>query len=70
MLMIEFSVAILSLYSPKMQVTSVTIPLKIIIGLSFLVMYIPTLLHFAEQQLLQPERVVPMISSTLNLTAD
>ncbi|MDZ7324109.1 flagellar biosynthetic protein FliR [Kosakonia sacchari] len=70
MLMIEFSVAILSLYSPKMQVTTVTIPLKIIIGLSFLVVYIPILLHLAEQQLLQPARVIPMISSTLNLKAD
>jgi len=34
------------------------------------VVYIPTLLHLAEQQLLQPERVVPMISSTLSLKAN
>ncbi|WP_085707628.1 type III secretion system export apparatus subunit SctT [Pseudomonas sp. B35(2017)] len=43
LLLIEFGMAILSLYSPQLQVSTLAMPAKSLIGLGFLVLYLPML---------------------------
>lgn len=43
LLLVEFSLALLSLYSPQLQVFILAMPAKSLIGLAFLLFYLPTL---------------------------
>ncbi|MBJ9977910.1 type III secretion system export apparatus subunit SctT [Pseudomonas sp. S75] len=43
LLLVEFSLALLSLYSPQLQVFILAMPAKSLIGLGFLLFYLPTL---------------------------
>ncbi|MFT0182964.1 type III secretion system export apparatus subunit SctT [Pseudomonas benzopyrenica] len=43
LLLIEFGLALLSLYSPQLQVFILAMPAKSLLGLGFLVLYLPTL---------------------------
>lgn len=43
LLLVEFSLALLSLYSPQLQVFVLAMPAKSLIGLAFLLLYLPTL---------------------------
>ena len=67
LLLIEFSIALLSLYSPKMQATLIAIPTKIIISTGFLILYIPFLVNLSEKHTMQQENHIQDISSKLKL---
>ena len=43
LLLLEFGVALLSLYSPQLQVSSLAMPVKCLAGLAFLLLYMPLL---------------------------
>ncbi len=43
LLLLEFGVALLSLYSPQLQVSSLSTPVKCLAGLAFLLLYLPLL---------------------------
>jgi type III secretion protein T len=51
LLLIEFGMAILSLYSPQLQVSTLAMPAKSLAGLAFLVLYLPMLSFLAEGRL-------------------
>lgn len=51
LLMIEFGMAILSLYSPQLQVSTLAMPAKSLAGLFFLVLYMPMLTLLGEGRL-------------------
>lgn len=51
LLLIEFGMAILSLYSPQLQVSTLAMPAKSLIGLLFLVIYLPMLMSLGEGRL-------------------
>nr|ABA39819.1 HrcT [Erwinia pyrifoliae] len=53
LLLLDFSIAILSLYSPQLQVFVLSVPAKCLVGLLFFVIYIPTLNALGEDRLLQ-----------------
>ena len=46
LLFIEFGLAILSLYSPQLQVFILSMPIKCLVGLFFIILYMPNLFHF------------------------
>lgn len=50
LLFIEFGMAILSLYSPQLQVFVLSMPLKCLIGMGFLILYIPMLFYLATER--------------------
>lgn len=43
LLLLEFGVALLSLYSPQLQVSSLAMPVKCLAGVAFLLLYLPLL---------------------------
>jgi type III secretion protein T len=43
LLLVEFALALLSLYSPQLQVFVLAMPAKSLVGLGFLLFYLPTL---------------------------
>jgi len=47
----DFSIAILSLYSPQLQAFVLSVPAKCLLGLLFFVLYIPTLSTLGEERL-------------------
>lgn len=51
LLLIEFGMAILSLYSPQLQVSTLAMPAKSLIGLGFLVVYLPMLCWLGDGRL-------------------
>ncbi|WP_367144240.1 type III secretion system export apparatus subunit SctT [Pantoea stewartii] len=51
LLMMDFSIAILSLYSPQLQAFVLSVPAKCLLGLLFFVLYIPTLSALGEERL-------------------
>lgn len=53
LLLIEFGMAILSLYSPQLQVSTLAMPAKSLLGLGFLVLYLPMLCWLGNSQLAQ-----------------
>jgi type III secretion protein T len=53
LLLIEFGMAILSLYSPQLQVSTLAMPAKSLVGLGFLVLYLPMLCWLGQGQLAQ-----------------
>lgn len=53
LLLIEFGMAILSLYSPQLQVSTLAMPAKSLLGLGFLVLYLPMLCWLGNGQLAQ-----------------
>jgi len=51
LLILDFSIAILSLYSPQLQAFVLSVPAKCLVGLLFFVLYIPTLNALGEGRL-------------------
>lgn len=51
MLMIDFGIGIMSIYSPQLQATALAIPLKCLLGMLFFVFYLPLLEHLAGERL-------------------
>lgn len=52
LLMLDFSVAILSLYSPHLQVSSLSMPAKCLVGMAFVLLYMPMIEYLANERLL------------------
>lgn len=53
LLMLDFAVAILSLYSQHLQVSSLSMPAKCLVGIAFFLIYLPMLQYHADTRLLQ-----------------
>ncbi|MDX5626654.1 MULTISPECIES: type III secretion system export apparatus subunit SctT [unclassified Brenneria] len=51
LLLLEFSISLLSLYSPQLQVFVLSIPAKCLVGLSFFIIYLPVLHYLADGKL-------------------
>lgn len=51
LMLLDFCVGVLSIYSPQLQATVLTVPLKSIVGILFFLMYLPTLEYLANHQL-------------------
>ncbi|MFP1934514.1 type III secretion system export apparatus subunit SctT [Lonsdalea quercina] len=52
LLLLEFSIAILSLYSPQLQVYVLSVPAKCLAGMAFFIVYLPVLQYLAEVRIL------------------
>ncbi|MBJ7220905.1 MULTISPECIES: type III secretion system export apparatus subunit SctT [unclassified Brenneria] len=55
LLLLEFSISLLSLYSPQLQVFVLSIPAKCLLGMAFFIVYLPVLHYLGDQKL----RVLP-----------
>ena len=53
LLLVEFSLALLSLYSPQLQVFVLAMPAKSLLGLGFMLLYLPTLWDAISTRLAQ-----------------
>lgn len=51
LLFVEFAMALIGLYAPQLQVFILAMPMKALIGLFFLIVYLPTLLHLMNDEL-------------------
>jgi len=51
MLLLDFAIGIMSLYSPQLQATALTIPLKCLLGMLFFILYLPLLDHLGNARL-------------------
>lgn len=70
LLLIDFSIAILSLHSPRMQVTLIALPTKILISIAFLIVYIPGLVNLSEKQIIRQENIIHNIPNIIRLSKD
>ncbi|PWC22410.1 EscT/YscT/HrcT family type III secretion system export apparatus protein [Brenneria roseae subsp. roseae] len=52
LLLLEFSISLLSLYSPQLQVFILSIPAKCLVGMAFFIVYLPVLHYLGEQKIL------------------
>ncbi|MCV9877542.1 type III secretion system export apparatus subunit SctT [Brenneria izbisi] len=52
LLLLEFSISLLSLYSPQLQVFVLSMPAKCLVGMAFFVIYLPVLHYLGEQKIL------------------
>lgn len=51
MLLMDFAIGIMSIYSPQLQATALTIPLKCLLGMLFFIFYLPLLEHLGNERL-------------------
>ncbi|MEJ2417401.1 MAG: type III secretion system export apparatus subunit SctT [Exilibacterium sp.] len=51
LLFIDFGMGILSLFSPQLQVFILAMPAKCLLGLGFLILYLPTLIYLSESEI-------------------
>ncbi|WP_339098765.1 type III secretion system export apparatus subunit SctT [Pectobacterium brasiliense] len=51
LLLLEFSIALLSLYSPQLQVFVLSIPAKCLVGMVFFIIYLPVLQYLGDHKL-------------------
>ncbi|QTF08172.1 type III secretion system export apparatus subunit SctT [Brenneria izadpanahii] len=51
LLLLEFSISLLSLYSPQLQVFVLSIPAKCLVGLAFFIVYLPVLHYLGDGKL-------------------
>jgi type III secretion protein T len=65
LLIADFSMAMLSVYSPQLQVFVLAIPAKCLIGLAFLVIYLPTLWEHMSLRLQMFTDLIPSIKVLL-----
>ena len=66
LLLIEFGVAIISIYSPQLQANVLAIPLKCLVGMMFFVLYLPILEHLAEHRFASFHDLIPHLSDVLS----
>lgn len=66
LLLIEFGVAIISIYSPQLQANVLAIPLKCLVGMMFFVLYLPVLEHLAEHRFARFHDLIPHLSDVLS----
>ena len=59
LLLFDFAVGILSIYSPQLQASVLAIPLKCLAGLLFFILYLPALEYFAGHQFSAIHDLIP-----------
>lgn len=70
LLLIEFCIAFLSLYSPKMQAMQIAIPIKIAVSLPLLAFCIPVLIQQGEAQLDRQEDYIRTLFDVIKLSKE
>jgi len=65
LLLIEFAVGVISIYSPQLQANVLTIPLKCLVGVGFFILYLPVLEHLASQRFVSLHDLIPHLSDVL-----
>ncbi|PIF22252.1 MULTISPECIES: type III secretion system export apparatus subunit SctT [Pantoea] len=65
LLLIEFAVGIVSIYSPQIQANILAIPLKCLVGMGFFVIYLPFLEHLANARFSTFSDLIPYLSDIL-----
>lgn len=65
LLLVDFSVGILSIYSPQLQATVLSMPMKCLLGMLFFVLYLPILNYVGGQRLFELKDLIPHLSDML-----
>lgn len=65
LMLLDFCVGILSIYSPQLQATVLTVPVKCLVGLLFFILYLPTLEYLANHQLSSLRDLIPHLARIL-----
>lgn len=65
LLLIEFGVGIISIYSPQLQANVLAIPLKCLVGVGFFILYLPVLEHLASHRFASLHDLIPHLSDVL-----
>lgn len=67
LLLIEFSIAIIGLYCPRMNTMLISIPVKILVGLFFFTLYIPSLINLTTKQIASYADLPHVLSTIITL---
>ncbi|WP_067705466.1 MULTISPECIES: type III secretion system export apparatus subunit SctT [unclassified Erwinia] len=65
LLLVDFSIGILSIYSPQLQATVLAMPAKCLLGMLFFVLYLPILNYVAGERLFELKDLIPQMSQIL-----
>jgi len=65
LLLIDFAVGVLSIYSPQLQANVLAIPLKCLVGVGFFILYLPFLEHFASGRFAGLNDLIPHLAEVL-----
>ncbi|MBV4368600.1 type III secretion system export apparatus subunit SctT [Erwinia sp. BNK-24-b] len=65
LLLVDFSVGILSIYSPQLQATVLAMPAKCLLGMLFFVLYLPILNYVAGERLFDLKDLLPQLADIL-----
>jgi len=65
LLLLDFAVGILSIYSPQLQASALAVPLKCLLGVLFFILYLPTLEQFAGHQFSALRDLIPHMTDIL-----
>lgn len=65
LMLLDFCIGILSIYSPQLQATVITVPVKCLVAVLFFILYLPTLEYLANHQLLSLRDLIPHIAKIL-----
>lgn len=63
LLLVDFAVGVLSLYSPQLQATVLAMPVKCLLGMLFFVLYLPILNYVIGERLVELKDLVPMFKT-------
>ena len=61
MLLMDFGIGIMSVYSPQLQATALTIPIKCLLGMLFFILYLPLLEHLANARLYELRDLISIL---------
>lgn len=62
LLLVDFSIGILSIYSPQLQATVLAMPAKCLLGMLFFVLYLPILNYVGGEKLYELKDLIPHLS--------
>ncbi|NIG12939.1 EscT/YscT/HrcT family type III secretion system export apparatus protein [Pantoea sp. Al-1710] len=65
LLLIEFAVGIISIYSPQLQANVLSVPLKCLVGMLFFIVYLPILEHMAGVRFSALRDLIPHLHDLL-----
>ncbi|MGE9550879.1 type III secretion system export apparatus subunit SctT [Erwinia amylovora] len=65
LLLVDFSVGILSIYSPQLQATVLAMPAKCLLGMLFFVLYLPILNYVGGERLFELKDLIPHLAEML-----
>lgn len=65
LMLLDFCIGILSIYSPQLQATVLTVPVKCLVGMLFFILYLPTLEYLANHQLIALRDLLPQLAQIL-----